>query len=153
MARPTKSVKTMSKNLTKEEIAVRTEAENKLRGNADKLKPPTYLTARQKRLFKFIVTELEPSEVLGNLDIFILEQCATTIDRIRSIEEEINNDRDLLFDRSYRTTLSVLRKDFFRFCNELSLSPQSRAKLSVINLQQQQNNEDELLKVLRGGKS
>lgn len=153
MARPTKSVKTMSKNLTKEEVAVRTEAENKLRGKADKLKPPTYLTTSQKKIFKFIVEELEASEVLGNLDIFVLEQCAATIEEIRFITIEMNKDRDLLYDKTMRATRAQLRRDFFRFCNELSLSPQSRAKLGVINLQQQQTEQDALLQVLSGGKT
>ena len=42
-------------------------------------------------------------------------------------------------------------KDLFRCCSELSLSPQSRAKLGNINVQASKDNEDPLLKVLRGG--
>ena len=41
-------------------------------------------------------------------------------------------------------------KDFFRCCNELGLSPQSRAKLANINVQAAQQEEDPLLTLLRG---
>ena len=51
------------------------------------------------------------------------------------------------------TTKSEYTKDFFRCCNELSLSPQSRAKLGNINLQAEQEKQDPLLQVLAGGKS
>ena len=43
MARPSKSVAVMSKNLTKEERKLRLEGEEKLKGNADNISPPTYL--------------------------------------------------------------------------------------------------------------
>jgi len=45
------------------------------------------------------------------------------------------------------------RKTFYRCCNELSLSPQSRAKLGNINLQSKQEEEDPLLKVIGGSDS
>ena len=43
-------------------------------------------------------------------------------------------------------------KDLFRCTNELSLSPQSRAKIANINLQSDQEKTDPLLKLLAGGK-
>jgi phage terminase small subunit len=43
-------------------------------------------------------------------------------------------------------------KEFFRCCNELSLSPQSRAKLASINVNAEINKEDPLLRILGGGK-
>ena len=39
-------------------------------------------------------------------------------------------------------------KDFYRCCNELSLSPQSRAKLANINLTAEKENKDPALKVI-----
>ncbi|OOM72507.1 hypothetical protein CLPUN_47000 [Clostridium puniceum] len=66
------SVATTSKHLTHEERKARQEQENKLKGKADKLKPPTYLNSHQKKIFKYIVSELESSGILGNLDIYIL---------------------------------------------------------------------------------
>lgn len=152
MARPTKSVKSMSKNLTKEEIQVREETEEKLRGGADNISPPTHLNARQKKLFNYIVNELEASGIVGNLDVYILGTCAIAIDRLQQIEKMINKDIEKLLDKNLMSAKDKYTKDFFRCTNELSLSPQSRAKLGTINLQAKQQEEDQLLKVLSGGK-
>lgn len=152
MARPTKSVQTMSKNLTKEEKAIRLETEEKLRGPADNISPPKHLNARQKKIFKYIVQELEASQILGNLDIYILGTAAIAIDRIQQIEKMINKDITLLQDSKLMKAKAEYTKEFFRCCNELSLSPQSRAKLGNINLQAKKQAEDPLLKVLKGGK-
>lgn len=153
MARPTKSVQTMSKNLTKEEKAIRLDTEEKLRGPADNISPPKHLNARQKKIFNYIVQELEASKILGNLDIYILGTAAIAIDRMQQIEKLINKDPEKMFDKDVIKAKAEYTKEFFRVCNELSLSPQSRAKLGNINLQAKQKSEDQLLKVLRGGKS
>ncbi|UGB31697.1 phage terminase small subunit P27 family [Metabacillus sp. B2-18] len=152
MARPTKSVKTMSKNLTKEEIQTRTDTETKLRGAADSISPPEHLNAKQVKIFSYIVEELEASGILGNLDVHILGICATAIDRIQQIEIIINKDFDKIFDKSLMSAKDKYTKEFFRCCNELSLSPQSRAKLGTINFQVKQKEDDPLLQVLAGGK-
>ena len=152
MARPSKSVKTMSKNLTKEEKMIRAETEEKLRGGTDKISPPKHLNARQKKIFKYIVKELEASQILGNLDVYVLSQAAIAIDRLQEIEKMINEDTTRMFDKEVLAAKDKYTKDFFRCCNELSLSPQSRAKLGNINLQVKQQQEDPLLKVLAGGK-
>jgi P27 family predicted phage terminase small subunit len=152
MARPSKSVKVMSKNLTKEEKEKRLEVENKLRGKADNIIPPSYLNEKQVKIFDYIVQELKASGILGNLDVYILAQCSVAIERIQAIDEQINEDIEQVFNKD----LSVIRdkyvKEFFRCANELSLSPQSRAKLGNINLQAEQEKQDPLLKVLGGGK-
>jgi P27 family predicted phage terminase small subunit len=140
----------MSKNLTKEEIQIRKDTEEKLKGAADNISPPRHLNARQKKIFNYIVDELKASGILGNLDIFILSTSAIAIDRIQEIEKQINKDIDKLQDRVLMSTKEKYTKEFFRACTELSLSPASRAKLGNINLQAKQNEEDPLLKVLSG---
>lgn len=152
MARPTKSVKTMSKNLTKEEKNARLEAEEKLKGAADKISPPSHLNARQKKIFNYIVDEMKASGILGNLDVHILGVCAISIDRIQQIEKMINKDIGKILDKNLMSAKDKYSKEFFRCCNELSLSPQSRAKLGNINVQTKQQEEDPLLKLLKGGK-
>ncbi|MEH7391763.1 P27 family phage terminase small subunit [Bacillus sp. JJ1474] len=150
MARPSKSVNVMSKNLTKEEIRIRQETENKLRGDASNISPPKHLNSRQKKIFNFIVDELEASGILGNLDTYILSTCSIAIDRIQEIEKQINKDIEKLNDKNLMSAKEKYTKEFFRSMNELSLSPQSRAKLGNINLQSQQQAEDPLLKILSG---
>ena len=146
MARPCKAMNTASGKIGKEEREIRMQNENSLRGKNDKIKPSTYLNRRQKRIYKYIVAELEESGILGNLDVFMLDKCAIAIDRLQEIEKTINAYTEKLLDTDLRKTKEAYDKDFFRCCNELSLSPQSRAKLSNINFQSQQD--DPLLKAL-----
>lgn len=71
--------------------------------------------------------------------------------RLQEIEKIINDDIEKLGDKSLMSAKDKYTKDLFRCCNELSLSPQSRAKLGNINVQASKDSEDPLLKVLRGG--
>lgn len=152
MARPTKNINLISKNLSEEEEQTRRETEELLRGGNDRIKPHSHLTSFQVEIFNYIVDELAASEILGNLDVYILEACAIAIDRLQDIESMINRDIDNLVNKSLMSAREKYTKDFFRCCNELSLSPQSRAKLGTLNLQQQQDDNDPLLKILNGGK-
>lgn len=142
----------MSKNLTKEEIEIRTDSEEKLRGAADNILPPKHLNARQKKIFRFVVEELQASGILGNLDVYILGSFSIAYDRIQQIEKMINKDIEKLNDKTLMSARDKYTKDFFRCCNELSLSPQSRAKLGNINYQVKAKEDDPLLKVVRGGR-
>lgn len=153
MARPSKSVHLMSKNLTHEERQAREKQEQKLKGKADKLKPPAHLNSNQKKLFKYIVNELESADILGNLDLYILETCVIAIDRKREIDQLINEDITQAFDPQVIGAKKKYTDELFRCCNELSLSPQARAKLGNINIEAQKNNSDPLLKVLQGRRS
>lgn len=136
MARPAKAIESQSKHLTKEEIEVRTETEKKLKGNNDKLKPADYLNKRQKEIFNYILENLEESKILGNLDAFILNRTAITIERLENLDKQANNDEEIMFTTGFRSSRDMYSKDFFRCCNELCLSPQSRAKLSISAVKQ-----------------
>lgn len=133
MARPSKAVVVMSKNLTKEELESRAKGEAVLKGDSDALIPPDYLTQEQADIFRYIVANLEASSILGNLDIYVLTECSICIDRMQSIEAELNTKGTL--DPKLVAVKEKYTKAFFRYCNELSLSPQSRAKLASINAQ------------------
>jgi P27 family predicted phage terminase small subunit len=124
MARPAKAVATQTGHGTSKKP--REEKEKSLM-DADKPKPPAYLTADQKKIFKSIVTGLEKSGLLCGLDTFVLEEAAVSIDRMR-IANRLANDDPL--DRDVMKLIDMNQKIFFRCCNELSLSPQARAKLA-----------------------
>lgn len=131
MARPAKSVNTKTGVITAAESEKRKAAEERLRGKDAVLKPSSYLTTKQKKIFKRIVELLKDSRILGELDTYILEQTAITIDRLQQIEQMVNGDAALLFDSKLMASKDKYTKDFFRCCNELCLSPQSRAKLAI----------------------
>lgn len=113
---------------------------------------PSYLTDKQIQIFQYIVDELEASKLLGNLDIYILVTCVIAIDRVQHIEHQINEDSSLLLNKQLLVVKDKYTRDFFRCLNELSLSPQSRAKIGNINSLVKEQSENPLLKVLRGGK-
>lgn len=147
MARPCKSANLLTDcSQTKAEIFERIETEQKLKGKNDNIKPPPYLNANQKKIFRKIVDELKESDVLGNLDVYILTTCSISIDRLQEIETMINNNSEWLTNTGLMSSRNKYTRDFFRCCNELCLSPQSRAKLANINLQKKQENP--LLKLL-----
>lgn len=134
MARPCKSpILQHDRSLNKGEVAERLKTENKLKGASDSIQPPSYLSASQKEIFNYIVDNLDASGILGNLDIYVLTECSICIDRMQEIETEINNSGKII--PSLVRLKESYTKAFFRYCNELSLSPQSRAKLANINLQ------------------
>lgn len=150
MARPSMSASVTSKHLTEEERQNKIETETKLKGNSDKIKPPKFLSKEQKKIFKYIVNELIGADILGNLDIYILTTCSICIDRLQNIEKLINEDVEKLSDRKLMGSRKDYQSDLFRCMNELSMTPQSRAKLGNLNMIAKENSEDPLLKALAG---
>ncbi|MCS6103583.1 phage terminase small subunit P27 family [Clostridium botulinum] len=150
MARPSMSASVTSKHLTEEERKNKVETEQKLKGNGEKIKPPKHLSKEQKKIFKYIVNELVNSEILGNLDIYVLSTTAICVDRLQEIEKLINEDIEKLNDRKLMGSRKDYQSDLFRCMSELSMTPASRAKLGNLNLQAQQNKDDPVLLALGG---
>lgn len=136
-------------HISKEERQRRLQIETTLKGSADKIsKPPRYLTSTQKKIYKNIIQELEASNILSNLDVYILVSLCRAIDRVNYIEKLIDNDIDLISNKTLMSSKDKYTKDMYRCCNELCLSPHSRAKLSSINADHEANKQDPLLKIL-----
>lgn len=138
MARPSKSVSANKRNLTKEEKAIREDGEKKLKGKDDCIKPSSYLTTAQKTIFNNIVEQLKQSNVLGNIDIYVLDEAAIAIDRKRKIEKDINDNKIDLLDSKVISAKSQIHKEFCRYMNELCLSPQSRSKFANAAIQKKE---------------
>ena len=131
MGRPAKaSIVNVAKE-SKVEKELKKKTEEKLKGSAKRITPPSYLSPNQKKLFKTIVKNLTEAGILGVLDIYVLSSAAITIDRLMTMETQINENEDLLFDSKFMSSKDKYMKDFFRICNELCLSPQARAKISI----------------------
>lgn len=148
MGRPAKTVSTNSRHNTKKDIEIRKAAEEKARGGMDKLIPPRYLTKEQKVIYRYIVDNLKEAEILGNLDHYILAMTAVTIDSIIQFDKAMNQVEDIMEKSKLIAARNNLAKDFFRCCNELSLSPQARAKISIANVKTIRENQNPLLEVL-----
>ena len=133
--RPAKSVKVQSGVLSEADAARRREIEEKVRGSADKLqKPPAYLTKRQKAVWKWIVKELDAAAILSNLDAPLLELASIALDRIRMYDDMIREAPEGKIDSKLIRDRNVIVQEWLRYCNELCLSPQSRAKLGTISV-------------------
>ena len=102
------------------------------------------------RFYKYIITELEDTNILQNLDVYILCTCAIAIDRLITIESIINKNQNAIMNKDLMSSKDKYTKDLYRCCNELSLSPQSRAKLGSLALANKEKKEDSLINILQG---
>ena len=148
MARPAKNVDVQNKHLTQEEYENRKKAEENLKSTGLP-KPPDFLTDKQKEIFSGIVRGLQEADILGKLDEPILAQAAISIDRLQTIEDKINKAPQALFDKDVMSARDKYSKDFFRCCNELSLSPQSRAKMALTAYKNKQETDDPLIGTIK----
>ena len=89
MARPTKSITTRTGHMSKNEIDARIEYEAKLRGESDRIRPPSFLSKEQKKLSKGIVDYLTLSGILGNIDVHVLTDTKFAAGRPVIINEHI----------------------------------------------------------------
>ena len=149
MGRPAKSVKVKTGAIASDEAAVRSSVEDKLRGEAVKPEPPDGLTPGQKKIFQFIVDGLAAGEILGKLDVFVLESTAVAVDRLRIINGMIDENPDLLLSTALQNNRAKYQSDLWRGCSELCLSPQARAKLGGLAAQKAKESKDPLLEALR----
>jgi P27 family predicted phage terminase small subunit len=162
MAKSAKLVAISNKHFTKKEIEERTREEEKLKGNDDIVyAPPKELKLkREKELYIFLVEELRASNILNNLDIQMLVQ---TVDSIMKMEDAkklikkyglcIEKTDGSLQKNPAVNIYESYNKIFYQCCMQLGLSPSSRAKLSLINVNTEKGKEDPLLKVLKKNKS
>lgn len=131
MGRPSKSAKVLTEcSQTKAEIAARIEAEDKLRGDGLP-EAPSYLSEEQRGIFGRTVDMLKESGTLSKLDSEVLGIYAVAVDRITEIEKRQNDEPKLFCNSKLLSAMEKYTKIFFRCCNELCLSPQSRAKMAI----------------------
>ena len=137
MARPSKSVRVKTGAIASDVEAVRQDVEDKLRGENVPPEPPADLTDGQREIFQFIVSGLVASDILGQLDVFVLESTAVAIDRLRYINGLIDADPGLVMHTGLQNARAKYQSDLWRGCNELCLSPQARAKIGSLAAQKQ----------------
>lgn len=140
--RPPKPMALMTKNLTKEEIENRKEAEEKFKGNDNKVyKPRKELPKEVATIYKSIADELKDANVLNNLDTDLLETTCYAIYRMRQARELINRDGIVIDNGSSLVKHPAINIErdyqaiFQHGCVQLGLSPSSRTKLAMIHLE------------------
>lgn len=149
MSRPCKSARVLTdKSQTKAEINARIGIENKIGGDGVP-EAPDRLTEQQRRIFNATIDGMRVSGILKQSDEHILAEFAWSLDCKNTVENMINENPELLLDSKAGAALERYTRTFFRCCNELSLSPQSRAKIANA-LSQASDGTEELLKIIRG---
>ena len=150
------------KSESKVQLQERAEIEDRLKGNTDLFKDvPEHLDELAQQYYLFIVTELEISDVLSNLDIPLLEQTADCLSKIRQADKIINEDGIMINQEDRYGTVQIKEhpavgtkqkylNQFRAMSQQLGLSPSSRAQLAGMKIDQQEEEQDPLLKLLKG---
>lgn len=149
------------KSESKAQLEIRAEAEERLRGNTDLFKDvPEHLDELAQEYYHFIVTELEISDILSNLDIPLLEQTADCLSKMRQADEIINEEgiiikqldrygNEIIKEHPAVGTKQKYLNQFRALSNQLGLSPASRAQLAGMKIEKKEEEEDPLLQILR----
>ncbi len=151
MSRPAKPIELQTCHNTKSDIQKRKSVQNVLKGDNACIVPPYKLSDSQLNIFNKIRDVYDNVGLIGELDVYTLAECAVVIDRLQVLEMMINDNPDLLTDKDIMSIRKGYTQDYYRLCNELGLSPQSRAKLGSLSLQKDKQNNDKLLTLLKVG--
>ena len=155
MAGKVKPLKLTSKHLTKDEKQAREEAEARLKVDDTEVYkcPETLTTDEEKALYDTLVNNFKASGILCDLDIYLLEQTVISIIGMRDCQYAIRKEGVITNDGKKNPAITAY-KDFNGIfnncCNQLGLSPQSRAKLGNINLDAIKVEQDPVNKALKG---
>jgi P27 family predicted phage terminase small subunit len=146
---------------SKAQLEERAEAEKELTGNKDMLgEIPDHLDELAQEYYKFLVTELEISDILCNLDVPLLEQTADCLSKIRQADEIINKEgiiitqidrygNEQIKEHPAVNTKQKYLNQFRALSTQLGLSPASRAQLAGLKVEKKEQEEDPLLKILK----
>lgn len=146
--RPNMSLAVTSKNLTKAEIAERKEQETLLKGASDDIRPSHYLTEKQVEIFNNLVSELEASGILSNVDSDNLSQYAFALDQLQTLNDMINKNPENMFDKGMLAARSQLVKECAKHSTDFNLTPQARAKMGSNTIKAKEKKADPLLGAL-----
>lgn len=161
MGRPRKPASLQTGNSTskaeKERLA---QAEQSLKGNDDMIYDiPEHLDELAIEYYKYLIKQLEETELLSNLDKPLVEQVADSLSKMRQCDEIINRDGILITEvnraghenQKEHPIISTKMKYLDRFrtlSTQLGMSPSSRAALAALNIEKLEEDSDQLLNIL-----
>ena len=138
MARPAKPISMQNRHNTKEEIEVRTEMEKALKGDAANLKPPKYLTAEERKIFRRVIAYYKDTDILSDKDVDVIADYACLR---RAIEVQLGTESLYTDPKMMQTYITTMKQcDILR--RKLGLSPEDRAKigsLTCVNAKEPKN--------------
>ena len=162
MSKGSKPVDLVASHLTKQQIAERKEAEEKLKGDDSLVyaNPPKELSTKtEKELYMFIVNELKASKILTNIDMQLIVQTVDSIMNMREAKKAIRkygqvvvkNDGSLSKNPAC-TIYKEYSQIYYQCSMQLGLSPSARSKLALDTLKDKEKQSDPLLKIVKKNK-
>ncbi len=145
----TKPIELVAGHRTKEEIENRKENQEKLKGDDSRIEPTQNINVNQLSIFNSIKSEMKESGILSNLDSYLLTQLAIAIDKLTYLDRLAEDKPNIIFNKDFKSSKKLYFDIFTKCCNDLSMSPQSRAKFANINSLANEKQEDPLLKALK----
>lgn len=131
MARPRQPLSVLQskgkKHLTKAEIEEREKTE--IKAAANKVKPPSYLTAEQKRIFKKYAKELQDVDIIANLDVDTLARFAISQDAVNKLNTMQAERPELLTDKDFQLIVNGKLDQCRKLSQDLGLNIASRCKI------------------------
>lgn len=109
------------KHLTKAEIENREKTE--IHAAADKVTPPTYLSAKQKKRFKAIAQELLDLEIMSNLDCDALARLIIVEDEFTAINKQLKKT-PLMIKRKVLLQEEENGRPVYKEVEELTVNPE-----------------------------
>ena len=161
MAMPSKPAELLGRGYSKEEIENRKLAEQTLQGNSDKVNiPPRWLCKDGKKEYKKLVKELENAKILTNVDIGVVATVADAYVKMAQANKIIQEEGLIITKLSDRGSESLIEHPatkiykqynsiYKQFLSEIGLSPASRAKLSIINVEKEKEKKNPVLQALK----
>lgn len=148
-----KPVALQTGHISNEAMKARTEVEEKLKGGQEiNLVPPNDLSENGKALYESIISLL-PSGFLCGGDTFTVGIVAESLDRMQKCQSKINT-YGLFTDEGKENeaarTYERYAKIYDKFSAKIGLSPKDRAALAAIIIADKENQDDELIKALKG---
>ena len=139
MGRPAKPIDMQKGHINKDVREYRKNAEKALKGDAKRLVAPRNMPKDQKKYFDFFVKELKHAEILGRMDMPLLTGAARCFARLDWIEKQLDEEPGLLMVKETSLAQDRLFKQSMRYMNELGLSPASREKLAIRQMENNKN--------------
>lgn len=149
------------KSETKAHLDERNEVERELKGNDDKIYDiPDDLDDIAKVWYQFLITELEASGFLSNLDIPVLSQTADALSKMQQADAIIKREGIIFstYDRmgneipKEHPAVGIKQKylnQFRALSTQLGLSPSARASLSEMKVQAKKEEDDPVMQILK----
>lgn len=156
----TKPVALATGHRTKDEVQRRIENEERLKGNSNKVHiAPSWLCKDGKKEYRKLVKDLESSDILTNVDVPVIAIIADAYAKMAQANDILKSEGMFVKKTSDRgaenlvehPAMKVYRQYntiYKQYLAEVGLSPSSRAKLSVINTNAEDDRNDPLLAIL-----